>query len=188
MPKLSEILGEAYSQIPEDIQNKYKDVDLVDGSEYVVKTDYNNISGQLKAANTTIKNLQKANKDNETLQQTIKDHEETIETLKTERDRDKKEFSIKAALKDAGCKDPDYLIFKYGGIDKFETDEIGKVKDFDNIIKSYKESTPVIFEEPKIISPKPGDGKSTPGNNNLATKIAEERNKQIQNPYEKLWT
>nr|DAQ80570.1 MAG TPA: minor structural protein [Inoviridae sp.] len=34
MPNLSEILGDAYKNIPEDVQKKYKDIDLVDSSNY----------------------------------------------------------------------------------------------------------------------------------------------------------
>ncbi|QBD86000.1 phage scaffold protein, partial [Clostridium tetani] len=37
MPKLSEILGEHFKQIPEDLQKKYKDIDLVDSSNYIEK-------------------------------------------------------------------------------------------------------------------------------------------------------
>ena len=38
MPKLSEILGDSFTQIPEDLQKKYKDIDLVNSSDYVEKS------------------------------------------------------------------------------------------------------------------------------------------------------
>ncbi|AJA42523.1 minor structural protein (endogenous virus) [Clostridium phage phiCT453A] len=147
MPKLSEILGEHFKQIPEELQDKYKDVDLVDSSTYIIKTDYDSISEQLNTANNTIKELKKNNKDNETLQNTIKEHEKTITDLKTENIRTKKESAIKLALIDAGCIDTDYFIHVNGGVDSFETDELGNIKDLDNIVKSTKESKPYMFPE-----------------------------------------
>ena len=52
MAKLSEILGEHFKQIPEDLQKKYKDIDLVDSSNYVEKTE-------LETANNSIKEYKK---------------------------------------------------------------------------------------------------------------------------------
>lgn len=47
-----------------------------------LKTQKDDLKGQLDAANITIDDLKKNNKDNETLQKTIKEHETTIENLK----------------------------------------------------------------------------------------------------------
>ncbi|MFL0197282.1 phage scaffolding protein [Clostridium sp. WILCCON 0269] len=48
MPKLSEILGDSFSQIPEDLQKKYKDIDLVDSKNYVEKSKFDQASNQAK--------------------------------------------------------------------------------------------------------------------------------------------
>nr|WP_307894378.1 phage scaffolding protein [Clostridium botulinum] len=82
MPKLSEILGEAYSQIPEELQTKYKDVDLVDSKQYITKDKFDALDEQLKNANTTITDLKKSNKDNEELQTKVTDYELRLKTMK----------------------------------------------------------------------------------------------------------
>lgn len=82
MPKLSEILGESYSQIPEDLKKKYNNIDLVDSSSYVEKRE-------LDTANATItqykKDIKKRDSDLTDLQGKVKDNEELnteIENLK----------------------------------------------------------------------------------------------------------
>lgn len=161
MPKLSEILGEAYSQIPEDIQNKYKEVDLVDSADYVAKTEYDNINNQLNTANGTLKDFKKNNKDNETLQNAIKTYEKTVADLQAENIKTKKEYAIKSVLKDSGCKDVDYFIYKNGGIDKFEFDSNNTPINLDKIIAQEKESKSILFNT-TISSPGIKDGKSDP--------------------------
>ncbi|ALB46222.1 MULTISPECIES: phage scaffolding protein [Clostridium] len=84
MPKLSEILGDSFNQIPEDLRKKYENVDLVDSSNYVEKRQYD-------TAQTTIKqyekDIQKRDKDLEDLREKAKDNEELtkkIDDLKIE--------------------------------------------------------------------------------------------------------
>ncbi|HIG0360400.1 TPA: phage scaffolding protein [Clostridium sporogenes] len=197
MPKLNEILGESYSQIPEDIKTKYKDIDLVDSSSCVTKEKYNSlettkndIEGQLKTANTTIKDLKKNNEGNEELQNKIEQYEKDYKKLKE--DSDKKiadmqfNYAIEKALGKAGAKNSkavEALLDR----EKIKLDGETLIG-LDEQLTGLKTSDPYLFGEDKISSPKPGDGKSDPGDSDLATKIAEERNKQIQNPYEKLWS
>lgn len=95
MPKLSEILGEAYSQIPEDLQKRYKDIDLVDSSNYIEKSE-------LETANKTIKqykkDIEKRDKDLTDLQSKIKDNEELnteIEQLKADNKKASEEYEAK---------------------------------------------------------------------------------------------
>ncbi|MGO5074351.1 phage scaffolding protein [Clostridium sporogenes] len=95
MPRLSEILGEAYSQIPEDLKKKYKDIDLVDNSNYVEKKE-------LDVANETIKqykkDIKKRDKDLEDLQGKIKDNEELnteIENLKANNKKASEDYEAK---------------------------------------------------------------------------------------------
>lgn len=55
MPKLNEIVGEeAYKAIPDGVRNKYKDIDFVDSTGYVEKSE-------LDTANKTIKQYKKSN-------------------------------------------------------------------------------------------------------------------------------
>ncbi|WP_209701757.1 phage scaffolding protein [Clostridium algifaecis] len=85
MPKLNEIVGEeAYKAIPDGVRNKYKDIDFVDSTGYVEKSE-------LDTANKTIKQYKKdiAKRDTDLtdLQGKIKDNEDLnneIEKLKKE--------------------------------------------------------------------------------------------------------
>lgn len=112
----------------------------------VPKDKFNDISGQLKTANTTIEDLKKDNASNEDLQKKIKEHEGTIANLQTEATKKEKESIVKSALEKAGASDPDYLIFKYGGIDKYEFQKDGTIKDLDSLIKLSKENNPTFFK------------------------------------------
>ncbi len=111
----------------------------------IPKAEYNNVSKQLKEANDTIKDLKKNNSDNEELQKKIKEHEDTIKTLETNAANDRKEYGLKNKLKDLGVTDVDYLIYKHGGIDKFNYDKDGNVIGLEDTIKPYQESIPHIF-------------------------------------------
>ncbi len=78
MPKLSEILGTSYAQIPEDLKKKYENIDLVDGSSYVEKKE-------LETAQTTIKQYEKDIKKRDTdlkeLREKAKDNEELTKKI-----------------------------------------------------------------------------------------------------------
>lgn len=130
----------------------------------VPKATYNDISEQLKTANKTITDLKKNNTDNEELQKTIKEHETTIETMKADADKTKKEYTLKDKLRDLGVKDAEYLIFKHGGIDKFNYDKDGNLIGLEDAIKPYKESIPHIFSSGKVethYNPAGGESAST---------------------------
>lgn len=111
---------------------------------------------ELKAANETITGLQATIKkfdgvDVDKLQQDAKDWEKkynadlAAEKLKTE--NLKKEYALKSVLKEKGVTDPDYLIYRHGGVDKFAFDGDGKPVGVDDTIKTYKESSPNLFRE-----------------------------------------
>lgn len=131
----------------------------------VPKATFNDVNGQLKEATTTIGELKKANGDNETLQSTIKAHEATIESLKITATNKEKEFKLKAAFEKEGAIDADYLIFKQGGLDKFEMDKEGNIKDLDNLVKQAKETVPTFFKATDPTAPplKPIDKTLPPG-------------------------
>ena len=95
MPKLNEILGTAYAQIPEDLKKKYKDVDLVDSSNYVEKTELDTVNKTIKQYK---KDIEKRDKDLIDLQSKVKDNEELnneIEKLKTENEKATKDYENK---------------------------------------------------------------------------------------------
>lgn len=110
---------------------------------------------ELNTANQTIKDLQ----------DTIKKYDgkdpiklqNDLQALQTKYDTDiaaerkkaenlQKEYGLKEGLKAAGVIDPDYLIYKHGGIEKFAFTADGKPVGIEEITKPYKESTPHIFE------------------------------------------
>ncbi|KLU74266.1 phage scaffolding protein [Clostridium botulinum] len=96
MPKLNEILGEeSFKQLPEELRKKYKDIDLVDSSNYVEKKE-------LETANEAIKqykkDIKKRDKDLEDLQGKIKDNEELnieIENLKAANKKASEDYEAK---------------------------------------------------------------------------------------------
>ena len=123
-----------------NIEDVMKQVNIEFPKNAVPKETYNTVSSELKTANKTIDDLKKNNGDNETLQQTIKDHEATIKKLQDEAINTTKAYALKEALKEVGVKDVDYLIYKHGGIDKFNFDKEGKLIGLDETLKPYKEN------------------------------------------------
>jgi len=70
-----------------------------------------------------------------------------IQAEKEKAESIKKEYELKEALKSSGAVDPEYLIFKQGGVDKFTFNSEGKVVGLDEILKPLKESTPNLFAD-----------------------------------------
>ncbi|RXM70849.1 phage scaffolding protein [Clostridium tetani] len=196
MPKLSEILGEHFKQIPEDIQKKYKDVDLVDSSNYIEKSKFDSINNQINDLQTQIKERDNQLKDlssktgnNEELKKQIEELQSKNKIAKEEYEgkisKMKFDYTLEKALNKAGAKNSKAVMALLNA-EKIKLDGESLIG-LDEQLTSLKTSDPYLFGDNKITSPKPGDGSSTPGESNLATKIAEERNKQMQNPYETLW-
>lgn len=105
----------------------------------VPKSDFNDANEKLKTATATIETLKKANGDNETLQGTIKQHEQTIKKLQDDATNTTKTYALKEQLSKAGVMDPDYMIYKQGGLEKFNFDKEGKPIGVDDVLKPYKE-------------------------------------------------
>ncbi len=144
-----------------DTEALTKEVNAEFPKHAVPKSEFNDINEQLKTANSTITDLKKNNADNETLQTTIKNHEKTIAGLKTEGEKTRKEYALKDKLREQSVTDPDYLIYKHGGIDKFNFDKDGNPIGLEDSIKPYKESMPHIFKTGKTetnYSPAGGGG------------------------------
>lgn len=117
--------------------------------------------GELVKANETIKGLQETVKkfngvDIDKLKQDVLDWESKynadIATEKTKAENLIKEYGLKDALKAQGVTDPDYLIFKQGGIEKFAFAD-GKPVGLEDIIKPYKESSPMLFAQQQETKP-----------------------------------
>ncbi|MGJ8716681.1 phage scaffolding protein [Clostridium botulinum] len=104
MPKLSEILGEHFNQIPEELQTKYKDVDLVDSKQYITKDKFDALDEQLKNANTTITDLKKSNKDNEELQTKVTDYETKVKDYEKKIQDMQFNYALEGALKGANVR------------------------------------------------------------------------------------
>ena len=70
--------------------------------------------------------MKKSNGDNEELQKKIGDYEIEIKNLKKTAENTSKTYALKESLAKQGVLDPDYLIYKAGGLDKFTFDKEGK--------------------------------------------------------------
>lgn len=163
MKFLKEILGEElYKQFETAVnahngkqKNKDKQIQIANlgNGEYVGKGKYdtleaenNNLSGQIKELNATIETLKKENKDNQKLQDTITDLQGKLETankdlerIKTESANTAKTYALKEQLSKAGVTDPDYLIYKHGGLEKFNFDKENNPIGVEESIKAYRE-------------------------------------------------
>lgn len=154
--KLEELLGEElYKQVKEKIDaananepDKLKHIRYADLSEgeYVSKGKYDtavaekeNLAGQVKTLNTTISDLKKNNADNETLQTTIANLQGELKKQQTANEKITKTYALKEQLAKQGVTDPDYLIYKAGGLDKFTFDKEGKPVGVEEAVKPYKD-------------------------------------------------
>lgn len=132
----------------------------------VPKDDFNTKVEELKTANGTIEELKKSNGDNEELQKKIGDYEIEIKNLKKTAENTSKTYALKESLAKQGVFDPDYLIYKAGGLDKFTFDKEGKPVGVEEAVKPYKEDTTMAHlfkqEQQKLpYNPKDGNGGGT---------------------------
>ncbi|MDE5588718.1 MAG: phage scaffolding protein [Acetatifactor sp.] len=105
----------------------------------VPKSDFNEKIKELKSADETIKELKKASGDNEELQEKIRGYETEIKELRKSAEDTQRTYALKEQLGKAGVLDPDYLIYKAGGIDKFTFDKENKPVGVDDAVKPYRE-------------------------------------------------
>lgn len=179
MEFLKEILGDAYTTVETAInaynakpENKDKQIKLgnLANGEYVGRGKYDsleaekkNLETQITTLNSTIKNLKDGNKDNEELQNTINTLNADIKKLKDEAVITAKEYALKEQLAKAGVSDPDYLIYKHGGVDKFNFDKDNKPIGVEDSIKPYKEDKSLAYLFCAVQKPNynPNDGSDT---------------------------
>lgn len=163
MPKLSEILGEHFKQIPEELQTKYKDIDLVDSSTYVAKDKFDTLSNQLKTANTTINDLKKNNKDNETLQTRVGEYEIKVKEYEKQIKDMQFNYALEGVLKSANVRNTKAVkaLLNLENVKLDGENLLGLKEQLD----SLKESDSYLFAEeqkPKFLGIKPVDGSKTP--------------------------
>lgn len=181
--ELKELLGEElYKQVQEKLDaananepDKLKHIRYEDLSEgnYVSKVKYGileaekaNLEGQIKTLNETIATLQKDNKGNEELQKTITTLKADLEARNAEIEQIAKTFALKEQLSKSGVVDPDYMIYKVGGVDKFTFDKDNKPIGVDDVLKPYKEDSAMahLFKSDKSANYVPQNGKKIVGN------------------------
>ena len=170
--KLEELLEEElYKQVKEKIDaananepDKLKHIRYADLSEgeYVSKGKYDtavaekeNLAGQVKTLNTTISDLKKNNADNETLQTTIANLQGELKKQQTANEEITKTYALKEQLAKQGVTDPDYLIYKAGGLDKFTFDKEGQPVGVEEAVKPYKDDAAMAHLFKQEQPPKP---------------------------------
>lgn len=161
MEFLKEVLAEElYKQVETAVtahnakpENKDKQMKLADlgSGQYVDKGKYDaavaekeNLEGQIKTLNTTIGDLKKNNADNETLQTTIANLQGELKKQQTASEEIAKTYALKEQLAKQGVLDPDYLIYKAGGLEKFNFDKEGKPIGVEEVVKPYKEDATMV--------------------------------------------
>lgn len=130
---------------------------IMDENGRDIEAEKNNteaVKGQLDVANNSIKDLKSDLKkfegaDIDGLKTKITEWETKYNTdIETERSKAtniKREFALKTALKNAGVKDPDYVMFKQGGVEKFSFSDKDEVIGLEEILKPVKDSNPDWF-------------------------------------------
>ena len=77
--------------------------------------------------------------DNETLQTTIANLQGELKKQQTASEEIAKTYALKDSLTKQGVLDPDYLIYKAGGLEKFNFDKEGKPIGVEEVVKPYKD-------------------------------------------------
>lgn len=129
-------------------ENKVYETSLENADEKYskMKSKKEDFETQLKTANATIEDLKQNNGANETLQKTIKEHEKTIEKLQQESIDKDFSYSLREALKEAGCIDSKALEV-YLDKEKLKLEE-GKISGLEEQITPLKENKKYLFENP----------------------------------------
>ncbi|KGN00319.1 phage scaffolding protein [Clostridium botulinum] len=164
MPKLSEILGEkSFKQIPEDLQTKYKDIDLVDSKQYVSKDKFDTLNQQLNTANDTITTLKKDNKGNETLQTKVGEYENKVKEYEKQIKDMQFNYALEGALKGANVRNTKAVkaLLNLENIKLDGENLLGLKEQLDSLNKSDS----YLFEEeqkPQFSGIRPTDGSKSP--------------------------
>ena len=155
MAKLSEILGDSYNTLSEDIKTKYKNIDLVDSSKYVEKTKFDEVKQAKKQLETDIKDrdtqletLKKSAGDNATLKQQIEQLQNDNKKKDEEYQAELKDLKLTNAIKLAITDSAQDIDLVAGLIDKSKLilSEDGKVTGLDEQVTGLKESKSFLFK------------------------------------------
>ena len=193
MPKLKEILGESFNQIPEDVRKKYENIELVDSCNYIPKERFDQVNNDKKEYK---KQLDERDKQLNDLQGKVKDNEELtkeIEVLKGANQKTTTEYEEKIkklqfdtvlhnALKGANTKDAKLI--------RALLDETKLTVDGENVI-GLKEQLDVIKKEREYLFEKevPGTGAFNTGGGQdpepgkkmeLGERLAKEKSEQMK--------
>ncbi len=134
----------------------------------VPKQVFNDKNEELKTANETIAELKSASGDNEALQKKIGEYEQEITALQKKAEDTAKTYALKEQLSRQGVLDPDYLIYKAGGLEKFNFDKENKPVGVEDAVKPYKEDKSMahLFKQEKRKSGYQPDAGDTGGEKN----------------------
>ncbi|CEQ21591.1 phage-like protein [[Clostridium] sordellii] len=155
MAKLSEILGDSYNTLSEDIKSKYKDIDLVDSSKYVEKTKFDEVKQakkqletDVKERNTQLETLKKSAGDNATLKQQIEELQNDNKKKDEEYQAELKDLKLTNAIKLAITDSAQDIDLVTGLIDKSKLilSEDGKVTGLDEQISGLRENKSFLFK------------------------------------------
>lgn len=155
MAKLSEILGDSYNTLSEEVKNQYKDIDLVDSSKYIEKSKFDEVKQAKKQLETDIKDrdiqletLKKSVGDNAALKQQI----ETLQADNKKKDEDYqaelKDLKLTNAIKLAIADSAQDVDLVSGLIDKTKLILLddGKVTGLEEQISGLKENKSFLFK------------------------------------------
>ncbi len=122
-----------------DVEGLMKQISTEFPKHAVPKADYNSKAQELSTAEKTIADLKKENEGNAELQKKVSEYETEVSTLKKAAADTAKTYALKEQLSKQGVLDPDYLIYKQGGLEKFNFDKEGKPIGIEETLKPYKE-------------------------------------------------
>lgn len=122
-----------------DVDGLMKSIQAEFPKHAVPKDDFNGKVNELKTANQTIEELKKNNQDNEQLQTQINDYKAQVKKLQDDATNTAKTYALKDELAKEGVVDPDYVIYKAGGLEKFSFDKDGKPEKVADTIKPMRD-------------------------------------------------
>lgn len=162
----------AWNEKPENRDKQVKIADIGTG-DYVGKGKFDaleavkiNLETQLQTVNASLKKFEGIDPDK--LQGEITTLQTELNNQKQAAANTKKEYVLRDKLKEAGVMDADYVIYKQGGIDKFNFDKDGSPIGIEETVKPLKESSPHLFKAEAGGGYKPNGGGNPPAVNPFA--------------------
>ena len=129
-------VNEAKKKLEDDLKTQVEELEKLKESVKESAGDTDKLRGQIEQLQTDLKN-----------QQT-----ESVNMAKT--------YALKEELAKAGVLDADYIIYKAGGLDKFNFDKENKPVGVEDSLKPYKEDTSMnhLFKQKPPYNPSGGSG------------------------------